>query len=120
VRLPLLILCLASAALAAPSVDLPTYSGARSLCSEHVTGNTMHISWTSVATKDDLAKVVAFYEKSLGKKAGTGDKGERTFEVDKDRNVAIYPVAKNDDFPHCATKPSKTEKTVILSSHAIR
>ena len=80
VKLHLLILCPSSAALGAPG-EAPSYRGARVLCSEHIVGNLAHISWTSIATKDDVATVVAFYEKSLGKKAGTGDKGERTLEA---------------------------------------
>ena len=96
------------------------YKGARNLCSEHVTGNTMHIRWTSWATRDDVATVVAHYEKAIGKKAETGDKGERTFSDGKDLRIAIYPATKNDGFPSCSKKPEAGEKTVVLISRAIR
>jgi hypothetical protein len=98
----------------------PPPKGARNLCSEHVIGNTMHIAWTSWASKDDVAKVVADYEKSLAMKAKAGDKGEHEFSDGKNLRLAIYPAAKVDDFPHCATKPAAGEKTIVLISQAIR
>jgi len=105
---------------AAPSADFEPYRGARKLCAEHVTGNSMHITWSTHATSDDLNKVVAFYEQTLGRKAGTGARGERTFEAKPDRSLSIYPAARHADFPHCETKPKAAEKTVILVSRAIR
>lgn len=114
-----LVVVLVGTALADPTGFEP-YKGARNLCSEHVVGNTMHITWSSWATKDDLASVVASYEKAIGKNAGTGDKGERTFSGDKDFRLAIYPAAKLDDFPHCNEKPKAGEKTIVLISQAIR
>jgi hypothetical protein len=111
---------LAMADLKSPGFE--PYKGARQLCSEHVSGGkgSMHITWTSWATKDDLATVVAHYEKAHGKKAGTGDKGERTFSDDKNLRLSIYPATKNDDFPKCGKKPEAGEKTVVLISQAIR
>jgi hypothetical protein len=97
----------------------PEYPQARLLCSEHVSGNSMHITWRTHASTDDVAKVVAFYEKASKTKAGTGDKKERTFR-DGDRHLSIYAATDNDKFPKCATKPKAGEKTVILYSSAAR
>ncbi len=81
----------------------------------------MHINWTSWATTDDVAKVVVFYEKSTGNKASTGDDGERRIDgADKDHHLSVFRASKNDDFPHCDSKPKPTEATVILMSQAIR
>jgi hypothetical protein len=104
---------------AAAEPGFPEYPQARLLCSEHVTGNRMHITWKTHATADDVAKVVAFYEKATKTKAGTGDLKERTFK-DGDRHLSIYAATDNDKFPKCATKPKAGEKTVILYSSAAR
>jgi hypothetical protein len=96
------------------------YKGARNLCSEHVSGNTMHITWTSWATKDDVATVVAHYEKATGVKPATGDKGERTFSDGKNLRLSVYPTSKHDSFPTCSTRPAGDEKTIVLISKAIR
>lgn len=96
------------------------YPSARNLCSEHVAGNSMHLAWTSWATKDELAAVVAHYEKATGQKAGTGERGERTFTDGKDLRLSVYPASKHDAFPKCDKKPAADEKTVVLISQAIR
>jgi hypothetical protein len=95
------------------------YPQARLLCNEHITGKSMHITWKTHATTDDIAKVVAFYEKVTKSKAGTGDQKERTFK-DGDRHLSIYPATDNDKFPKCQTTPKAGEKTVILYSSAAR
>ena len=97
----------------------PDYPKARSLCNEHVTGNTMHILWKSSATAAALAKVVAHYEKLLKVKAGTGDRGERSFK-DGEHHLSIFPAANAGKFPSCSTKPKSGEQTVILRSQALR
>jgi hypothetical protein len=114
-----LVVVLVGTVLAAPPGFEP-YKGARSLCSHHVAGDKMHISWSSWATKDDLAVVVASYEKAIGKQAGTGDKGERTFSDDKDFRLAIYAATAVDDFPRCTEKPKPGEQTIVLISQATR
>jgi hypothetical protein len=95
------------------------YKNARNLCSEHITGNSMHVHWTTWATKDDLATVVAHYEKVIGRKAETGSKGDRNFSDGKDR-LMIYSADNNDKFPSCGKSPEAGEKTVVLISKAIR
>jgi len=96
------------------------YPEARKLCQEHVAGTTMHITWASYATRDELARVVAFYEKDQGKKAETGPQGELTIHAPaRDRDViTVFPVEKAGDFPSCAEKPGRGERTVILVSSA--
>lgn len=98
------------------------YPGARLLCDEHVSGNSMHISWRSYASKDPVARVVAFYEKDQGIKAQAGDKDDFKIRAPArdDDIVTIYPAARVDDFPTCTTKPAAGEKAIILMSSAAR
>jgi hypothetical protein len=123
-RLAPLLLLLASATAMAdpkdPKAGFASYKGARMLCNEHISGNTMHITWSSWATKDDIATVVAHYEKVIGAKATRGSEGEYKFSDGKDLRLSVYPADKNDSFPKCATKPDKTEKTIVLISNAAR
>lgn len=122
----LLLLLVASSAFAdAPKKDVPkaytAYPGSRQLCYQHISGTTMHIMWSSHATKDELAKVVEHYEKGLGKKAAKADAhGARLIEVDADRHVTIYPAAANDKLPHCETKPKAGEQTLVMISTTAR
>jgi hypothetical protein len=125
-RALLAIALLASSAFAdEPKKDVPkaytAYPGSRQLCYQHISGNKMHIMWSSHATKDALAKVVEHYEKGLGKKAAKADAhGARLIEVDADRHVTIYPVASNDKLPSCETKPKAGEQTIVMISTAAR
>jgi hypothetical protein len=96
------------------------YPRARLLCSQHVTGKTMHITWTSHASSDSAEAIVKHYEKTTKRKATRGDKGEWNLAWDDNHKVAIYPVTKNDAFPHCDVKPTGGEKAVILISRAAR
>lgn len=120
-RALLLIAVLASSAVADVPKAYTAYPGSRQLCYQHISGNTMHIMWSSHATKDALAKVVAHYEKGLGKKAAKADEhGARLIEVDADRHVTIYPSASNDKLPHCEKKPASGEQTIVMISTAAR
>jgi hypothetical protein len=110
----------ATLAVAAPRAGLVGYRGARGLCSEHVAGGGMHVSWTTAGTSDPLAMVVAFYEQATGLKAKPGARGERTIGEGGEDVVSVYPAAKHADFPHCETSPVPDEQTVILISHAVR
>jgi len=103
-----------------PPKGFAAYAGSRELCNQHITGNTMHIIWSSHATKDELSKVVAHYEKVLGKKAKADDHGAKTIEVDANRHVTIYPRASEGKLPTCDTKSKASEKTIVMLSHAIR
>ena len=112
---------LASSALADVPEAYTAYPGSRQLCNEHVSGTTMHILWSSHATRDAIAKVVEHYEKGLGKKAGKADAaGARRIELDADRHVAIYPATSNDKLPSCESKPTSGEQTIVMISTAAR
>ena len=119
------ILCafLLSSGVAAGGPEYKRYPNARNLCSEHISGNAsgkpMHITWATYATKDPVAKVVAFYEKATGEKHDPGDKDERMWS-DGDRRLVVYPASQNEAFPSCATKPVRGENTVIQISSAAR
>ncbi len=97
-----------------------TYPGSRELCRQHVSGNKMHIIWSSHASRDELAKVVAFYEKALGKKAKAEANGAKAIQADANRHVTIYPVASEGRLPTCTKKSMAGEKTIVMLSHAIR
>ena len=105
---------------ATPRAGFGSYRDARLLCSEHVSGTGMHITWSSYATKDSVATVVAHYEKTSGRKATKDADGSFRLEWDDDHKLDIYPAASNDKFPHCDKKPAKGEQTVILLSSAAR
>ncbi len=117
---PFAIIFVAAVAHADSKPGFESYKPAHQLCNEHVAGKAMHIEWTSWATTDDTAKVIAFYEKSTGKKATKQVKGNVTIEKDKGYVLSIYPAKQNDQFPSCATKPTADDKTVVLISQGIR
>jgi hypothetical protein len=120
-RIAIVLWCAAAATAAAtPRAGFSSYKDARLLCSEHVAGSGMHVTWSSYATKDSVSTVVAFYEKSSGRVATSGGNGERQLEWDKDHKLDIYPASRNDRFPHCDTRPEKGERTVILMSNVVR
>jgi hypothetical protein len=98
------------------------YPAARPLCSEHVAGNAMHISWMSFASRDPVARVVAFYEKDLGTKADAQSPGELTLRARErsDDVITIYAADAAGTHPSCSAKPVKGEQTVILVSSATR
>jgi hypothetical protein len=106
---------------AAPSAGFAAYKDARQLCSEHVAGSGMHITWSSYASKDPVDTIVRHYEKTTGRKATpAGSRGERSLAWDKDHMLEIYPASRNDAFPHCDKKPASGELSVILMSSAAR
>ena len=96
-------------------LDFAAYPGARKLCSQHVSGNTMHITWTGYATKDHHRKVIDFYVKRHGGKPEgetlmlSGSKGAR---------LSVHP-AQAGGYPTCEVKPAKDDKTVIIVSQAV-
>jgi hypothetical protein len=72
------------------------YPQVRPLCDEHVSGNGMHITWRSYATRDSLDKVVKFYEGDQKRAATVDDKtGERKFVAasDPDTVLSVYSPA---------------------------
>jgi hypothetical protein len=98
------------------------YPDARKLCDEHVAGNSMHISWQSYATADDIEKVAKFYERDQNGvfKADPDSGGRMLRAADGSSVVTLITVAKAENIPSCDTKPKKGEKTVILVSKAVR
>lgn len=116
----LVLLTLSAAAHADAPKGFVAYPKARQLCYQHITGNTMHIIWSTHATKDGVAKVVAHYEKELGLKATAQADGSKLIEVDKDRHVTVYLASKADKFPSCETKPKTGEVTIVMLSTAVR
>lgn len=107
-------------ATATPRAGFASYRDARLLCSEHVSGAGMHVTWSSYASKDDVSTIAAHYEKTTGRTATVGARGARHLEWDADHKLDIYPAARNDDFPHCDQKPARGERAVILMSSAAR
>lgn len=117
-RLAILLCLTTSTGAAQPAGGFVPYPGARPLCAEHVSGTPLHITWRSYATPDSVDAVVAHYEKTTGRKATKLPGGERRLEWNADHKLAVYPAADNDRFPHCATKPTGDERTVLLISTA--
>jgi hypothetical protein len=108
--------------------DYPSYPGARALTDGRVYGSPparVHISWTTTATADSPATVVAYYEKRLPQRATTDGK-TWTFTKKTDdgstwvsRTIEIIPAALAKDFPGREVPPAAGEQTVIMSSIAM-
>lgn len=99
-------------------LDFDSYQRARFLCQEFVRSKDLEIHWRSFAIPDPPAKVVDFYTRHHGKPA-RDDKGGFTWrKSDSSAVLTVYPAARNDDFPHCAEKPQRGERTVVLTSTA--
>jgi hypothetical protein len=111
---------------AAPA-EFPEYPHSRLICQEHLIGGPVpgkgpiHIDWQSFATKDDVAKVVAFYEGKMGAKAKAEEHG--SFRIvhptETHLDLTVYPKASASFFPTCEKKPEELEQTMILISQAI-
>jgi hypothetical protein len=95
-------------------LEFAAYPGARKLCSQHVSGNTMHISWTAYATTDHHRKVIDFYVKRHG---GKPEGDTLTLSGSKGVKLSVHPADKG-GYPTCEVKPAKSDKTVILVSQA--
>jgi hypothetical protein len=95
-------------------IDFAAYPGARKLCSQHVSGNTMHINWTAYASTDPHRKVIDFYVKRHGGKP----EGETlTLSGSKGVRLSVHAAAAA-GYPTCEVKPAKSDKTVIIVAHA--
>ena len=116
-RLVVALVLVALPAMATPRAGFASYKNARLLCSEHVIGNTMHITWSSYATKDTVDTVVADYVKTTGRKATSEKDGSKLLVWDDTHHLAVYATADNDKFPHCNQKPKSGERAVILMSN---
>lgn len=123
-RAVLLLCCAALTVLAQGNTEwygFAPYPGARQLCDqvvmEQISLHAMEIHWHSYATADDMAKVVAFYEKQVKDVEKSSD--SVTFRLDKDTTLSVHP-ATSSAYPKCDSKPKSGEKTVIVASHATR
>ncbi|MBM3745856.1 MAG: hypothetical protein FJW34_08665 [Acidobacteria bacterium] len=94
------------------------YPGARELCSQHVTGNAMHILWHAYATRDLPEKVIAFYVQAEGKEHAEQSENSVTFRHG-DKVLSIHRASAK-DYPECGKPPRPEEKTVLIVSQAIR
>lgn len=98
---------------APPAQRLP--AGARQLCSQHVSGTTMHITWTSFAVRETVAQARAFYE-AMGLRFTAGNDGSATFAPNAQFRLMIYPA--NGSYPSCEQRPLPTEHAVIVRSNS--
>lgn len=94
------------------------YQGARELCSQHVTGATMHILWRAYVTVDATMDVIAFYVKAEDKEQL--ELGEHSLTLRRGDKVLSIHAASARDYPRCGADPRPGEKTVIIVSQAIR
>jgi hypothetical protein len=95
-------------------LDFAAYPGARKLCSQHVSGNSMHINWTAYASTDHHRQVIDFYVKRHGGKP----EGETlTLSGSKGVRLSVHPAPAG-GYPTCEVKPAKGDKTVIIVSQA--
>jgi hypothetical protein len=100
------------------------YPSARQLCHEHVRASgprRMEIEWMLFASADAPEEVIAFYErdeKSRAKRDEHGGYDIASKSAARDR-MSIIPAAKASHYPHCATRATANEKTVILVSRAV-
>jgi hypothetical protein len=103
-----------------------TYPQVRPLCDEHVSGNGMHITWRSYATRDSLDQVVKFYEGDQKRAATVDDNtGERKFVAasDPDTVLSVYSpaAAVTAKVPTCGKGATKDgDRALILVSEATR
>ena len=108
--------CVGSARTARTMEVPPLYRippGARQLCSEHVTGTTAHITWTSFAVRQTVPQVRAFYE-GLGLRFTVGGEGSVTHAPDPDHRLEVFRASGT--YPSCEERPLPTERAVIVRS----
>lgn len=98
--------------------EFPSYRGAKLLCQEHVMAAGAEIHWRTFAVADEVAAVVAFYEKALGTKAERDDKGGFRLRATPAASsvLTVYAPARADTYPHCGEKPAAGDRAVILVS----
>jgi len=96
----------------------PAYPGARELCSQHVTGNVMHIVWSAYVTRDATEQVNGFYLREEGKEHAEQNENSLSFRHG-DKVLSIHRASAK-DYPDCGKAPSPEDKTVLIVSQAIR
>jgi hypothetical protein len=94
---------------------------ARDLCEQWVLGSSqerrVEIHWREFATRDEPARVAAFYARKDHAAAEKNDDGSITLRHGEDRVLSIY--AASGHYPTCERKARADEKTVILVSEKV-
>lgn len=113
------VLGVACAGSAAPSAEDGTifrpYPGGRRLCSQHASGNTMHINRVPHAAEDAPESVRAFYEKNTSGAAVERGDGELVNLRGPNRELlSIHDVEER--YPSCGVAPSGRDRTVVVVS----
>ena len=97
------------------------YPGARDLCEQWVMGSSqerkVEIHWREFATRDEPARVAAFYTGKDHAAAEKGSDGSITLRHGDDPVLSIYAVSGH--YPTGDQKPRADEKTVILVSEKV-
>ncbi len=93
------------------------YPGARKLCTQHVTGTTMHINWALYATEDEPERVRRFYEKHAGG-ASIDREGGKLVRLRGPRKEILSVHGVKDRYPSCGVAPSARDRTAIVVSQA--
>lgn len=100
--------------------EFPSYEGASKVCSGHVTGSAqgrrLEIAFSTYATPDHPAAVVAFYAAGRDIEVKPGAATLSVASADGRRHVSIHPV--DDSYPDCGVKPPKGTQTVFIVSEA--
>ena len=89
---------------------------ARPLCSAHVTGTTMHITWSSYALRQTVDEARAFYA-AIGV-TFTRASGAWSYAAREETRLSLHAV--NDEYPTCAERPREGELSVLVRSRAAR
>ena len=98
--------------------EFPSYEGASKVCSGHVTGSAegrrLEIDFSTYATPDPPAAVVAFYAAARDVEVEPGATTLSVASANGRKHVSIHPVA--DSYPDCGTKaPARTQTVFVVS-----
>jgi hypothetical protein len=105
-------------ALAQPTFHFPPYPGAKHICSQHISGIPMHISWSSSGTPEQREKVIDFYKEVARKTKGVVFvKKAKDFTLrSPDGYTAVSVHVARGDHPKCDKEPPAGDRTVIIHS----
>jgi hypothetical protein len=87
---------------------------ARQLCSEHVTGTTMHITWTSYALRETVDEARAFFTRRGVPFVMT--EGMWLYSPPPRDRMSLH--AADGSYPSCANRPNSSEKSVLIRSRS--
>ncbi len=99
-------------------VDFERYPNAELVCSQHVSGNTMHITWQLYATSDALDEVTRFYRRNHDGSVIDLSLGYFMLRAPNGHDLSLH--AKGDKHPTCDVEPDASHVTVIIDSRATR